>query len=70
MVFLTDSGTFFQSDCVTRLMTTLVNKHNEMVAACARQRVMDLLRAREVSKTGRQWAAQQRRAINKMGFFK
>ena len=54
-MFLTDAGTFFRSDCLTRLMQTLVNEHETLAAVTARQRVMDRKMAKEVNATSLEW---------------
>lgn len=48
-VFLTDCGTTYRPDCLTRLLFTLVNKRKEIAGVTARQRVMNTADAKEVA---------------------
>ena len=55
VVFLTDCGTLYRADCLTRLLLELYNKRDKLAGVTARQRVMDETRAQEVSVDSLQW---------------
>ena len=40
-VFLTDTGTLYDSDCISKLIEYLYKKHYKIIAVTARQKVMD-----------------------------
>ena len=41
LVFLTDTGTLYESDCISKLIDYLYKKHYKIIAVTARQKVMD-----------------------------
>ena len=55
VVFLTDCGTIYRADCLTRLLLELYNKRDKLAGVTARQRVMDQTRAEEVSEDSLLW---------------
>ncbi len=69
-VFLTDCGTFYRSDCLTRLMFALVNQRDKLAGVTARQRVMDRNMAKEVNESSLDWDADVRLRIASTPWYK